>query len=319
MTTLAPLELAYTAWLEARDLRPASIAHDLKCLRAWRRHCDAADVDLLQAQIDDVLAFMAALRTAHGSGTLRAYVKGVRLFYDFARERGLAQLNPAASVKPPRRVQRPTEPFSEEEIRAFLDGCETARDRAMLLLLLGGGLRRSELIGIRREDVNREAATIAIHGKGGKQRLIAPGAAVLAAVAAAEAEASGDYVLMPLAAGVSRAAASGRFVPGCSGNSTGRRQEDTRPLKSDFVYRRIVYLAQKAGIRGRVNPHRWRHTFAVRFCEAGGGIDQLQVCLGHASVEQSMHYARIGQERRALKAMAALSPLVLAGAEGARS
>jgi integrase len=74
------------------------------------------------------------------------------------------------------------------------------------------------------------------------------------------------------------------------------------------VWRRVRYAARKAGIRGAVFPHRFSHTFAVAFCDAGGGIDLLQTILRHSSLEMSIFYSRANREKRALESQARLNP-----------
>ncbi|MGE0295004.1 MAG: tyrosine-type recombinase/integrase, partial [Hyphomonadaceae bacterium] len=72
----------------------------------------------------------------------------------------------------------------------------------------------------------------------------------------------------------------------------------------EVVWRIVQALAKRAGIRGRVYPHRFRHSFAVLFLENGGTVDQLQHVLGHKRLDQSAYYARAGSKRRALEAQA---------------
>lgn len=81
-----------------------------------------------------------------------------------------------------------------------------------------------------------------------------------------------------------------------------------RNAHPDSVRRHLRQLAQKAGINKRVNPHTFRHSFAVRFCDLGGGIDQLQMILGHSSLQMSMYYSRSGRQQRALASQVLHNP-----------
>ena len=75
---------------------------------------------------------------------------------------------------------------------------------------------------------------------------------------------------------------------------------------SDFVYRLVQRLAERAGIPGRHHPHRLRFTFAVSWCEAGGQESELMMALGHSTMRMTQHYSKVGRERRAMQSMQTL-------------
>lgn len=297
---------AYAYFLQARGLASTSVGHNIKIARVWMAYCTAQGIDPLLVQRPDLLIWFGGLRERMALSTPRVYLVGLRLFYDYLLEEELVTENHARHIRIPRRPLAPVNPFSDADLDSLFASLETPTDLALVLLLLGGGLRRAELVGIRREHVDLKAGTILIHGKGAKRRQIAPGAFTMDAVAALQATSTSAFLFDVSLAPTGRAS-NGVYLKGVSGNVAGRRRPD-RPLTGDWVARRLKALATRAGLEGHVNPHRFRHSFAVRFCEAGGGIDQLQMLLGHSTLEMSMHYSRSGREQRALSSQALLSP-----------
>jgi integrase/recombinase XerD len=142
-------------------------------------------------------------------------------------------------------------------------------DRALILLLLGSGLRFGEVAGLSWKDVDGDEITV--FGKGGKVRVIAPGKQAMAALRALPRDGAklwdcGDWGL--------------RYRLGKLGRATGLH----------------------------VYPHRFRHTFADRFLQNGGAIDELATILGHARLDTTMIYLRARQQERALEAQRKWNP-----------
>lgn len=264
----------YVFHMQANGLLPATIKNYLAVARKWRRWCEQVDLDPLKATRNDMLEWLGELKHCCADSTVRLHSLGLRVYYDYLVSGKLVKRNPARDIKINKQVARPVEPFSDIQLRRMLLACGSFTDRAIFYLLLGGGLRRNEVHGIRKEHINFDAGTIRIYGKGGKYRTIAPGTDAINALRLA----------------------------------LDHEPELVRQADDDYIWRRVRRWGEKAGIEGRVFPHRFRYTFAVRFCQAGGGIDLLQTILGHSSLEMSMHYSRAGREERAIQAQATLNP-----------
>lgn len=270
---------SFDLWLQSRALSASirkSYAHSVRTWQEWRGQ-DAP----LETTRDECVAFMVHARATLAPGTTRLRLIGLRVLYDYLIETGQVDDNPARSVRLPKAAPKPVTPFGAAEVQAMIDTCDNIRDLAILLLLIGGGLRRAEVFNVTRDDVDFDHGTVRIFGKGSKYRTIAPGEAAISALRAAT-----------------------------------RLTERLCPRAADdYVLRRLKAVAEQAGIEGRVFPHRMRHTFATRFCEAGGGIDLLQSILGHSSLEMSMHYSKSGREQRALQAQASFNGAITAAPE----
>lgn len=261
--------------LTAQGLAKATIKNYTQAVRAWLTWCAAEEIAAGTATTDDITSWLAVLAHSHAPATVRLYTLALRVWFDYLkaaqRRRGP---NPARAIRIRRQESKPVGILEPSEIKAMLDVCETLEERALLLLLVGGGLRRSEVLGITRDDIDFERGTVRIWGKGSKWRLVAPGKAAMQATHAA----------------------------------LGWRQRVFTNTNPDSVRRMLDRLASRAGISHHIHPHQLRYYFAVNFCEAGGGIDLLQTILGHSSLEMSMRYSRQGRERRAMAAQLQYNP-----------
>lgn len=166
------------------------------------------------------------------------------------------------------------------EIRALLQACAASaqgqRDRAMLALLFGLGMRRSELIKLDVSDLNLESGRVTIEGKGGRERV--------------------EY-LTTSGIGLVRqwlAARSGK--PGPLLNPVVRDHAVTdRPLSAQTIYDSVQRLSRVAGIK-RFSPHDARRTFITNLLESGVDIVTIARTVGHASVTTTALYDRRGED-----------------------
>ena len=184
--------------------------------------------------------------------------------------------NPALAVRAPRGTLKPIEPYTVTELHALLATARRPRDRAMLLLLVATGLRASELLRLTAADVDLERGVLRVRGKGGKLRLVAPGEAAMAALR--------DYLARR---------SLNIWQEGLSTTSGLRHW--------------LGRLGKRAGVT-RPNLHRFRHTFASAFLDAGGGEGELQMLLGHATLAMTLHYSAHRRTERALEQQRQMNP-----------
>jgi integrase/recombinase XerD len=194
------------------------------------------------------------------------------------QDRGAIEHSPAALIPGPRRARTLPATLSGEEVVRLLDspaGTEPRdlRDRALLELLYGCGLRAAEACDLRLRDVRLEAGSLRVTGKGGKQRVVPIGGAAEAALE--------RY----LARGRPRLAASG----GCDRLFVSVRG---RPLHPSDVRRALIRALERAGVPQR-SPHALRHTFATHLLEGGADLRSIQDLLGHASVGTTQVYTHV--------------------------
>src|SRR5262249_32978736 len=151
------------------------------------------------------------------------------------------------------------------------------RDRAMLELLYGAGLRVSELTGLDVDDLDLDDGFVRVLGKGGKEREVPAGRYATSAV--------GDYLAIARPALASSRSRSAVFL-----NARGGRL--TRQSCAGIVQR----YATSAGIARRVSPHDLRHSFATHLLEGGADVRVVQELLGHASVATTQIYTLVTKE-----------------------
>lgn len=261
----------FRLYLDSQGLAKGTVKNYVYAVASWTAWCDDHDVDPCKPERADLRAYLGDLLAIRARSNVELMKIGLRRFFTYLiEEERYEGENPVTNLTIKKRETEPAEPFSRDELGRMLLACRNHQERAVYLLLVAGGLRRGEIYGITRDDVNPETGTITVLGKGHQYRMIAPGQATVQAVLEA----------MQF---------SERLCP----------QADI-----EVVWRIVQALAKRAGIRGRVYPHRFRHSFAVLFLENGGTVDQLQHVLGHKRLDQSAYYARAGSKRRALEAQA---------------
>jgi integrase/recombinase XerC len=236
----------------------------------------------------DVRAFMAARRADAISGrSLMRNMAGVRSFARFLERNGKGQVGALASIRTPKVPKTLPKPLlvadakrmADADLRAgeAVEPWILARDAAVLALLYGSGLRISEALGLRRQEVPVPGAgdTIVVTGKGAKQRMVPVLPQVLVLIA--------DYaVLCPF-----DLPPPGPLFVGAKGGPLGPR---------------IVQLAMER-MRGALalpdtaTPHALRHSFATHLLARGGDLRSIQELLGHASLSTTQIYTAVDTER----------------------
>ncbi len=247
--------------------------------------------------------WLAQLRTrGYARSSLHRKAAAVRTFYSWATRRGIVKTNPAVLLSGPTPTSRlPTVlKAPEAELLATAPGWSGAgadatraarvlRDRAVLELLYGCGLRVAELCGLDVEDVDVDGQRVRVMGKGRKERVVPMGDFAARAV--------GDYL------------ASGRaaFLPSSDeGKGESLREPDRSAL---FLNRRRKRLGARDAralveryvrevLEGRkVSPHTLRHSFATHLLEGGADIRTVQDLLGHASLATTQRYTHVSRGR----------------------
>jgi integrase/recombinase XerD len=187
--------------------------------------------------------------------------------------------DPAATVPQPRLPRSLPHPIPVDELRRLLDAPDPAtsaglRDRAILELLYGSGLRISELTGLDVDDLELDAASLRVLGKGGKEREVPLGSFAREAAAA--------YLTRGRPALASAASRGALFL-----NARGGR------LSRQSCARLLGRYVRVAGIERRVTLHSLRHSFATHLLEGGADVRVVQELLGHASVATTQIYTLV--------------------------
>jgi len=247
--------------------------------------------DAAKVREDDVAAFVAMLSsTKHGdpkkpyrTSTVARALASVRSFHQFlVREQEVSE-DPTGGVdrpKVPRNLPRPLSVDEVERVLASPAGAEPAalRDRAVLEVLYGAGLRISELIALDVDDLDLEEGSIRVIGKGDKQREVPLGRFAREAV--------GAYLAGGRPAMATRASRAALFL----------NQRDGDRLTRQGCAKIIRFHVGRAKIAKRVTPHTFRHSYATHLLEGGADVRVVQELLGHASVSTTQVYTLVTQE-----------------------
>jgi integrase/recombinase XerC len=229
------------------------------------------------------LAHLATRGYARSSIARKA--ASVRSFYRFARRRGLARTNPAASLSAPKvpsllpPVLKAGEASTLVEAPAGFDPW-AVRDRAVLELLYASGLRVSELCALDVADLDLDRARVRVMGKGGREREVPVG------------EAAGDALREYLErARAETAPEAGEDREALFFNRR-RKRLTSRDIRSVVEKYRREMLAGR-----RVSPHTLRHSFATHLMEGGADIRAVQELLGHSSLGTTQRYTHVSRRR----------------------
>lgn len=226
------------------------------------------------------------LATLHGklaASSVARRLSALRSFGEHLRRRGWREDNEVELIRSPKQAKKLPVALPVEDVSRMIDtpqreGVVELRDRALLEVLYGAGLRVSEACGLDLEDLRREGRTRATlrvrKGKGSKERLVPLGERALTAV---------DAWL-----DVRDAWIRGSVVP--EALFLGRRGARLNPR----VARKVVHdRSLGTGARARIGPHGLRHSFATHLLESGCDLRSIQMMLGHASLSTTQKYTHL--------------------------
>lgn len=256
---------------------------DLAGLSEWLERQPGAPL-LAAAKRTDLLAWMArGLAQGVKTSTAARRLSGVRRFYRFLMREGLISEDPTLRIDSPRLPRRLPDSLTEEEVDALLSAPDVTiplemRDKAMLEILYGCGLRVSELTGLRVDQVNVRQGVVRITGKGDKERLVPLG------------EEAVDWLLRYMREG------RGELLKGrpCDALFPGNR---AAAMTRQTFWHRIRHYAVRAGIHKHLSPHTLRHAFATHLLNHGADLRVVQMLLGHSDLSTTQIYTHVARQR----------------------
>ncbi|HUV30322.1 MAG TPA: tyrosine recombinase [Acidobacteriota bacterium] len=220
-------------------------------------------------------------RLGRKPATLARKISSIKHFFEYLKDIALVAENPALAYAAPKISRYHPDYISPGEIDGLINavspGSRTAaRDRAIIEVLYGCGLRLSELINLKLSYIEFEAGFVRVTGKGNKQRLVPLGDPARQAL---EAFMDSDQT--------ARAAPFRDLV---FVNRTGK------PYSRVGIWKVVKRLVRAAGIAKRVTPHTFRHSFATHLLEGGADLRVVQEMLGHADISTTEIYTRIDRD-----------------------
>jgi len=280
-----PLYVAIDAFLAylavERGLRPNSIAAYARDLGSYVGTLERIGVRDTGGLSDDAieLHMISLSRSGLRSSSRARALSALRHFHRFAHQEGYCAVLVGRDVRAPRPSRRVPTVLTLSEVEALLDApdSDTAvglRDRAMMELAYGAGLRVSELCGTEIEHVDLRESLVRVRGKGDKPRIVPFGRPAAEALARYM-----DAARPNLAKGRIRAA----LFLNMRGNAISRVG----------FFKKLKGYALTAGIARPVSPHVFRHTFATHLLEGGADLRLVQELLGHADIATTQIYTHV--------------------------
>lgn len=263
-----------------RGLSPNSVEAYERDLGVLLRYCEHNGLDPVKLTFEQLQDFVCTAFTAGTNVRTQSRVlSGVRSYYRFLLYHDYIDQDPSELLEMPRREQHLPDVLSIEEIDAMigqidLSTKEGTRNRAIVEMLYGSGLRVSELVGLKLSHMYREEQFMRILGKGSKERLVP---------ISPEAEKWFAYWMedrahLPIKAGAEDYAFLNR---------------NGRPLTRVMIFYIIRDLAARAGVRKTISPHTLRHSFATHMLQNGADLRIIQQLLGHENITTTEIYTHV--------------------------
>jgi integrase/recombinase XerC len=240
---------------------------------------------------DDVRDFLASLHRTRSAASVARKLAALRSFFRWLLREEAIERDPTIGISPPKLRPRLPRPLSVDECQAVVEAEPVAaaasgddhvrrlRDRALLELLYGAGLRIGEALALDVRDVDLLGREVRVLGKGRKERVVPlPRAARQALGSWLEARRRPGYQAEPL-------------FPTLSGRTP------TRRLDPRAARRILGTRARAAGVADRVHPHRLRHSYATHLLDMGADLRSIQELLGHASLSTTQRYTAVSAAR----------------------
>jgi len=242
----------------------------------------------------DVRSWLAGLRRERSASTQGRKLAAVRCFFRHLVREGRATADPTAGLPAPKTPRRLPRPLAVDDCEALAEAVPAVsprvpearsdlralRDRAIVELLYGTGIRVGEASALDVRDVDARLCEVRVLGKGGKERVVP--------IPALAREALGAYLAARRRPGV---LAEPLFTP-----LRTPRGGAPRRLGERDVRRILARRAVEAGVCDRVHPHRLRHSFATHLLDMGADLREIQELLGHASLSTTQKYTAVSAE-----------------------
>ncbi len=250
----------FARWAMEAQLEPTAV--DVRALRRYAAFCGESE--------------LAPATVARKLAALRACFRTLR-------EHGVVNQNPAELVAAPKQPSALPRVLRPAEVTALIDRIPSGtaiegRDRALIELAYGSGLRAEELVSAEIASLDLDGEQIRVEGKGSKTRLVPIGEYARAAIVA--------YLERSRPALLHNRSETALFL-----SKSGRR------LQSSDVRRRLRLWARAAELPGRVNPHALRHSFATHLLDGGADLRAIQELLGHEHLSSTQIYTRVESAR----------------------
>lgn len=275
------IEREYHTYLKLeRGLSNNSVAAYELDFKRLKTYMDSHQIDVVHASFDDLQAFVfETFKEIKSAKTQARLLSSIHSFYRFLLYHHYIEQDPSELIEMPRIEKKLPEVLSIEEIDAMIGQIDMSkpeghRNRAIIEMLYGSGLRVSELTELRLSNIYREEGYMRILGKGNKQRLVP--------ISPVADEQFGYWLQDRSMLDIKPEASDIAFL-----NHYGRQ------LTRAMIFTIVKRLAEAAGIRKTISPHTLRHSFATHLLQNGADLRIIQQLLGHESIVTTEIYTHV--------------------------
>lgn len=272
-----------------RSLAPNSVEaylHDVGLLKqfAQARHPAMTPLTLQVGDVRDFLQFLNEMGI--GASSQARILSGLKSFCRYLVDEELLDKNPTDLIEGPRLGRKLPEPLEYHEIVRMLEAIdlstpEGTRNRAMLEMLYSSGLRVSELVTLQLNNLHFDAGLLRVVGKGNKERLVPVGREAMKFARIYKEEVRGRAPHKPPQKGHEAYVFLNR---------------NGRGMSRVMVFTIIRNLADAVGLKKKISPHTFRHSFATHLIEGGADLRAVQEMLGHESITTTEIYTHLDRD-----------------------
>lgn len=254
---------------------------DLKIFLIWLDDCKKKFSNIDRIEINNYLAYR--LDNGTSLSTIQRIITCIKSFYSFLFENNIIENNPAQLIENPKKRRKLPTIITENEVMKLLESPDVKtnkglRDKCILELLYSSGLRISELLNIKINEISKEKKFLKIKGKGNKERLVPIGSSAM------------NLLIVYLDTYRLNIKISNNidilFI-----------NENGSIISRQACWEMIQKYASISLINKKISPHNLRHAFATHLLNNGADLRTVQMLLGHASLSTTQIYTHIAKER----------------------
>jgi integrase/recombinase XerD len=252
-------------------------------LRKFQKFLLSRDKGFASFSRVDIVDFIERLRAeSYAISSICRFISSIKCLCKYLMIQNLIQEDPSETLQAPKRWERLPKALSISDVRSFLELSSSPtkptmiRDAVMLELLYSSGLRVSELVSLKLDDIHLDAGFLRVLGKGSKERIVPVNTRAIEKLKA--------YMNRQRLEILKKRLSTYLFI-------TGRG----KPMTRQRFWQAIKTLGRKSGIK--LSPHTLRHSFATHLLEGGADLRSVQKMLGHSDISTTQIYTKVTTER----------------------
>lgn len=236
------------------------------------RYLDVNSIPVLKVKRAHIMDYLISKRNKLSSASIARLLAAIKSFYKFLVLDDIIKDNPGEDIDTPKLAEKLPEVLRLDETERLINAAENNRDRLLLELLYATGMRVSEMVNLKLEDIDFSEGWLSIFGKGNKERFVPVGKNILKLIRKYLKEKN----LFP--------------------SSFLFSKSNGKPITRERIWKIIKLYGLKTELTKKVTPHTLRHTFATHLLENGADLRIIQELLGHANIDTTQIYTHVNRK-----------------------